>query len=349
MNLRGTPNKKEDPSKIPRLSTGSDLLDLASGGGYGFGKMVNLIGDKSSGKTLLATECIARAYERFGKTLHWYYNDCESGFSFDTKKIYGLDIVPYEEKDESETIEHMIMDLKKRIYDKPSTDPMIYVVDSVEGMTCQAEISRSEDRDKALQAGKTYDVGSYNTEKSRLMNEFFRLHINDLRKTNTLLIMVSQIRDKMGVTFGEKTCRQCEKALDFYASQVIKLRECEKMKKTVSGVTYPIGVCIEAHVKKNKLGIPFKKAFIEILFDYGVDNTSANLSYLYDLVTETGKSRKAIDVTWEDIQFKKKEKLLAYIEKKDGEKKVLKAVTKKWDGILSKLEPKRKKKLNFIE
>ena len=79
--------------------TGCKLLDLVVGGAkgvYGFpsGKFINIVGDKSAGKTFLSNEIIAWAYHNLGKNFKWVYDDCESGYSFDTELMYGFEIMP---------------------------------------------------------------------------------------------------------------------------------------------------------------------------------------------------------------------------------------------------------------
>ena len=69
---------------VELTSTGSDLLDLVAGGGVPWGKMVNIVGDKSTGKTLLMSELIACAHSKYGERLRWHYDDAEAGYSFNS-------------------------------------------------------------------------------------------------------------------------------------------------------------------------------------------------------------------------------------------------------------------------
>ncbi len=84
-------------SHIEFCETGSDLFDLVGGGGLPWGKIVNIVGDNSTGKTLLASEIIAAAHKKYGEDLVWHYDDAEAGYSFDSKTIWGIDIVADDE------------------------------------------------------------------------------------------------------------------------------------------------------------------------------------------------------------------------------------------------------------
>ena len=333
---------------VDLISSGSDLLDLALGGGFPLGKVINVVGDKSSGKTLLICEAIARAIKKYNEDIVVLYDDTEAGFSFDTDEIWGFKMPVLEtekgEDDCSETVEDLISSVKKRL--NPylnSKTPCIYIVDSLDGLTSEQEIEHAEAREKARE-NNTKQAGTYGTQKAKLLSEFFRLVKNDLKDSNCLLIVISQIRDKIGVTFGKRTTRSGGRALDFYASQIIELAEIEKLEDTVQGVKRKTGVRIKANVSKNKIGKPFRQAEFQILFDYGVDNIDSNLCFLFDLLTETGKTKKRVDVVWDDKKFSSREDLIQYIEDNNQEQKLLKAVQKKWYEIEDSFKPQRKRK-----
>ena len=118
---RGQPKTVERSTNptVELISSGSDLLDLALGGGFPLGKVINVIGDKSSGKTLLICEAIARAYVKYKEKIHVDYDDTEAGFSFDTQEIWGFTmpvlVDSKKEDDCSETVEDLISSVKKRL------------------------------------------------------------------------------------------------------------------------------------------------------------------------------------------------------------------------------------------
>jgi recombination protein RecA len=354
------PKKPKGPKSNPTvdlISSGSDLLDLALGGGFPLGKVINVIGDKSSGKTLLICEAIARAYAKYNDVrsspiyndkIHIDYDDTEAGMSFDTEEIWGFKmpiLVDKEGEDDcSETVEDLISSVKKRL--KPylkSKTPCIYIVDSLDGLTSESEIEHADNREKARENG-TKQTGTYGTQKAKLLSEFFRLVKNDLKDSNCLLIVISQIRDKIGVTFGKRTTRSGGRALDFYCSQIIELAEVEKLENTVQNIKRKVGVRIRANVAKNKIAKPFRQAEFQILFDYGVDNIDSNLCFLFDLLTDTGKTKKRVDIEWDNEKFTDRAKLISYIEENNQEEVLLKAVKEKWYSIEDSFKPQRKRK-----
>lgn len=348
---RGSRVKLIEPKTNPTvelISSGSDLLDCALGGGFPLGKVINVIGDKSSGKTLLICEAIAKAYKKYNEDIKVFYDDTEAGFSFDTEEIWGykMPVLSSEdgEDDCSETVEDLISSVKKRL--KPylkSKTPCVYIVDSLDGLTSESEIEHADNREKARENG-TKQTGTYGTQKAKLLSEFFRLVKNDLKDSNCLLIVISQIRDKIGVTFGKRTTRSGGRALDFYCSQIIELAEVEKLENTVQSIKRKVGVRIRANVAKNKIAKPFRQAEFQILFDYGVDNIDSNLCFLFDLLTDTGKTKKRVDIEWDDQKFTDRSKLIAYIEENDQEEILLKAVKEKWNTIEDSFKPNRKRK-----
>jgi hypothetical protein len=116
--------------------------------------------------------------------------------------------------------------------------------------------------------------------KAKMLSEFFRRMIKPLAKANCCLMLVSQIREKVGVTFGETQTRAGGHALDFYASQIVWLYEAGKILRTVSDVERPVGIRVRFKNKKNKLGPAFAEGEISILFNYGVDDELSMVNWL---------------------------------------------------------------------
>ena len=339
---RGKTVKKKASPTMELTSSGADILDLALGGGVPWGKIINIVGDKSTGKTLIVCELIYRAIQKYKETLTWKYDDSEAGFSFDTKAIWGFELP--DEDNNSETVEDFISNVRKSLDGHLGTNnKFIYVLDSLDGLSSEAEIKRAADREAARDSGKE-EKGSYKMEKAKLLSEFFRLLKSDIKDSNCLLIIISQIRDKIGVTFGKKTTRTGGRALDFYASQVIELAEVEKLDETVEGNSRKTGVSIRANVTKNKVGKPFRQADFKILFDLGIDNVDSNLCFLFDLTTPAGRTSKKIKVDWDGEEFTSRKKLIAYIEENDQEEELKKLCVDKWDRIELAVSPKDRKK-----
>ena len=293
-----------------RFSTGCDLLDLVTGGDkgvYGFpcGKFLNIVGDRSSGKTFCANEIIAAAYHKYPKDkFRWVYDDCERGYSFDTQSMYGFDIVPQdpEEVIASTTVEEAFCHISDFADGLDADQFGIYVLDSLDGLTSEEQNEQAEDRLKAFHSGKEYDKGSYGMGKPKyLSREFFPQLCSKIQDKNILVIIISQVRDNIDMFSFEKYTRSGGKALDFYAHMVIWLATTKKIVKK----DRPVGVVVKAKVTKGKVPRPYRECFFTLLYDYGLDNIGTSIDYLYDLRTPQGElSSKAKALRWGDGQEK---------------------------------------------
>jgi recombination protein RecA len=274
--------------QVEFLSTGCNLFDLATGGGFPVGRMVNLVGDKSSGKSLLALEFIATALKKHSNKVNIVYDDTEKGVNFDTQTMFKFDLSKY--RISSKSIEEFSCNIANSIKKTKKGEYLIYVVDSFDALTSEAEIDRMDDRVKKYTEGKKYDKGSYSMEKQKYSSEFFRSFIRQVEESNCILLIVSQVRGNLQ-PFGKKFIRVGGKALDFYASQIIWLYEIEKIfrSEVLKKDGFNSGIKILIEVTKNKVGKPFRKTRIFTINDYGVDNLSSNLHYLYPEETKTQK------------------------------------------------------------
>ena len=319
--------------------SGSDLIDLVVGGGQRFGypagKIVNLVGDKSSGKTFLACEIVAAAYHLYGKKLQWLYDDAESGFTFDTKSMYGMEIIPADEDDrhKSRTVEEFEGNYYSFIERVNKAKAFgIYILDSLDGLSSKENQQRAKDRVAAFKSGKKIEKGSYAMEAAKFLSQDFFKNITDVtEQNNVLLIIISQTRDKIGSLFPEQT-RAGGKALDFYAHTALWLATTAKIVRRERQV----GVVVRARTKKSKTPRPFRECLFTLLFDYGLDNTGSNLDYLFDLRGDDGKiTAAAKNVIWgaEGTQEVTVKTLSEFI-KANGKEADFKAA-KKRDGLSS--------------
>jgi recombination protein RecA len=250
----------------PFISSGSTLLDCVLGGGWAEGRVANIVGDKSAGKTLLAIEACAN-FALDHPAEHIAYRESEAAFDMTYAQSMGMPIgVDWSE--EIRTVEDMDRDLARWLSTRKNHEPNLYVLDSLDALSDQAEASR--------------EIGeaSYGVGKAKAMSEMFRRRTAELREKRCTLIIISQIRDKIGVTFGETKTRSGGRALDFYSSQVVWLSELKKIKRTVTGVDRITGVEIRARNRKNKIGKPFRETDLTILFNYGIDDEQSMLDWL---------------------------------------------------------------------
>ncbi len=269
-------------TKLSFVPTGSTVLDLVLGGGWARGRVANIVGDKSAGKTLLAIEGCAN-FARLPKHGPMRYIEAEAAFDIPYARSMGLpkDVDMINADDEAnkiDTVEKMNADLSEWL---AANKNGLYILDSLDALSDAGEAEREI-------GTATYGVG-----KAKAMSEMFRRCISGLRDANATMFIISQIRDKIGVTFGETKTRSGGRALDFYSSQIVWLTEIEKLKRTVMGADRIVGVNVLARNKKNKVGKPFRQAEFSILFGYGIDDEASMLNWLKDNKAEGLLDKKA--------------------------------------------------------
>lgn len=249
------------------IPSGSTLLDLVLGGGYARGRVTNIVGDKSAGKTLLAIESCANFARLVPKGI-MRYAEAESAFDLPYALSMGLpSSVQMASTDDSriDTVEKFDADLGTHL---EKTNHSLYILDSLDALSDGKEMERE------------LGEATYGMAKAKLMSEMFRKRITQLRDRDCALLVISQIRDKINVSFGETKTRAGGHALDFYSSQIIWLAEIKKLTRTVLGSERVVGVQVEVKNKKNKVGKPFRRAEFTILFNYGIDDETSMLDWL---------------------------------------------------------------------
>lgn len=252
---------------IQFINTGCVLFDCALGGGYGGGRVINVIGDRSTGKTLLMIEACANFARQYPKGL-LAYREMEGAFDLEYGRLLGMPVDRMEPEVELATVEDMQKDVRAFVTRcKKKKVPGFYGLDSLDAISDQGEMNRE-------MGDATYGT------KAKALGEFFRRETKLMKQANVTFFVVSQMRDRIGVTFGRKWTRSGGRALDFYASQIIVLSEVNKITKTKHGQKRIVGVNIKAHINKNKCGLPFREAEFPIRFGYGIDDREASENYL---------------------------------------------------------------------
>jgi recombination protein RecA len=251
----------------PRVfPTGSTLLDLQNGGGWALGRVVNVVGDSSSGKTLLAIEACAN-FDRLYGVEAIRYVESESAFDQDYALTLGLPPGIAVISDQIHTVEDFgddLSDFLKRV-DGPAA---LYCLDSADALSSNAEVERK------------IGTATYGADKAKAFSEIFRRHIAEVGKKNCCLFIISQTRDNIGNMFVPKT-RSGGKALRFYASQEVWLHEVQKERRqALGGVERVVGIHVRAQNKKNKISLPFYEIDFLLLFGYGVDDELSMVSWL---------------------------------------------------------------------
>lgn len=301
----------EQKQLVEFIPTSCTVLNLSLGGGFALGRIINLVGDKSSGKTFLASDFISfNAMTR--KDFSWYYDNAEYGYGFNIYQTRGIDVLKDNDEDSSTTVEEFQYKLESKINSiKPKENNcFVYVLDSLDTIGSQEESDQHKKEmgkiKKQLEEGKEQKItGSYNMQKPKKMSQYFRQNLKMINDKRAILVIISQVRHNIGVIFGEQYTRAGGKALDHNASQIIWLSECKKLTKTYEGKEYIIGVRIKAKTKKNRVYMPFKECFIDIYFNKGIDNITTNINYLYDLIEKTGKE-KSKKLEWDGVEYTKR-------------------------------------------
>jgi recombination protein RecA len=251
--------------KVDAIPTGSIALDLALGvGGLPRGRVVEIFGAESAGKSTLAMTIIAQAQKKGGTAA---YIDVEHAMDPAYAKICGVDVekLLISQPDSAE----QALEIADYLVRSGALD--VIVVDSVAALVPAAELE-----------GEMGD--SHIGLQARLMSQALRKLTGTISKTNTVAIFINQLREKVGIVFGNPEVTPGGRALKFYSSVRIDLRRLESI-KVGNDI---IGNRVRARVVKNKVAPPFRTAEIEILFNEGISSEGA----LLDIGVERSVLRK---------------------------------------------------------
>lgn len=311
------------------FSTGCKVLDLVFGGGYVLGRMANIVGDKSTGKTLLAIEACSNFLRTYPKG-RIRYAEAEAAFDKAYAQALGMPVNSVKFEKDIYTVEDFFESIDKAAKESTEDKPILYILDSLDALSDRAEKERK------------IGEGSYNLSKPKQMSELFRRKVQELEKSKVCVIIISQIRDKIGVTFGETKTRAGGKAMDFYASQVVWLSEVQKLKRTIDKIDRVTGIQVKAYCKKNKVGLPFRGCEFPLIFGYGIDDLTANVEWLIDSnranrLKELGLSVAGYKIRIGSLRNNGGEEIIAFRDQ------LGKIVEEEWSAIETTFLPKSKK------
>lgn len=346
------PKKKKQPTEF--LSSGSTLLNLACTnnpfGAFAKGKYTYFVGDSTSGKTFLSMTCFAEALRspEF-KDYRLIYDNVEDGCLIDLEKLFNKKVANTVEppagtkKDPtySTTIEEFYYNLDDVIIKaKEDEAPFIYILDSMDGLSSDAEGSKFSEHKKAYRNGKN-SAGSFGDGKAKKNSEGLRQILKGIRTTGSILIVISQTRDNLSPGFNPKT-RSGGHALRFYACIEMWTSLAGRIKKTVREKERNIGIHAKAQVKKNRITGELHEVIIDIYPSYGIDDIGGCIDYL---IKEKWWKKKKQSIIAEEFDVTcTREKLIQHIEDNGLQRKLSIITGKCWNEIREASQMNRRKK-----
>ena len=328
-------------SSVKLIPSGSTLFNLACSdtinGAFLPGKVVNLIGDKSTGKTflyltMLAEICQSSIFDKY----ELYHDDVEAAVEFDTDYLFGEKLSKRLRSPWNGSGSATIQDFHTKIFELINRGkPFIYGLDSFDALTSDEEISKFNQK----VGGKT-TKGSYALERTKGLGAMFRQITQGIKKTGSLLVIISQVRENISeMPFTPKYRRTGGRALGHYSSYELWLSFPEKSK--IKKNDHIIGINCLAKFTKNRMTGKVRNALFPIYYDYGVDDISSCIDFL---IKEGHWKHTNKTVVTKEFGTYEKQVLINLIEKDGRENDVRNIVGQVWTKIEEDLKLNRKKK-----
>ena len=305
------------------ISTGSSMLDLAisnkPNGGIAVGRITEINGLESSGKSLLGAHILAETQKKGGVAV---YIDTETSVSQEFMDVIGIDMskMLYLHLETVEDIFEAIEEIVTKVRESDKDRLVTILVDSLAAATTKVELEADFDKD------------GWATAKAIIISKAMRKITQMIGRQKVALVFTNQLRQKLGVMFGDPWTTSGGKALPFHASTRIRLKNMGQIKDTGKNI---LGMKCRAQIVKNRLGPPLRHADYDMYFDRGIDNYGAWLGVLkehklvktggawYTLTDQNGKDHKFLSKDWEDL-ITENDELREYVYKIICDKVILK-------------------------
>ena len=305
------------------ISTGSSTLDLAISnrpdGGIAVGRITEINGLESSGKSLLGAHILAETQKKDGIAV---YIDTETSVSQQFMEVIGIDLnkMLYLHLETVEEIFEAIEEIVTQVRESDKDRCVTILVDSLAAASTKVEMEAD------------YDKDGWATSKAIIISKAMRKITQMIGKHNVALVFTNQLRQKLGVMFGDPWTTSGGKALPFHASTRIRLKNLGQIKDTKKNT---IGMKCRAQIVKNRLGPPLRHADYDMYFDRGIDNYGGWLTVMkehklvksggawYTLVDQNGDEHKFMSKDWEEL-ITKNDELREYVYQLICDKVILK-------------------------
>jgi recombination protein RecA len=279
------------------ISTGSTLLDLAisnkPNGGIAVGRITEINGLESSGKSLVGAHILAETQRKDGVAV---YIDTETSVSTEFLGAIGLDVnnMLYLHLETIEDIFSAIEEIVAKVRESDKDRLVTILVDSLAAATTKVELEAEFDKD------------GWATSKAIILSKAMRKITQMIGRQKIVLVFTNQLRQKLGVMFGDPWTTSGGKALPFHASTRIRLKNLGQIKDKKNN---NIGMKMRAQVIKNRLGPPMRHADFELYFETGIDDDGSWLKVMkeHKLVKQGGAWYTMDDHQGNEIKFQSKD------------------------------------------
>ena len=293
--LDGTDTTPTDIKEF--ISTGSTMLDLAiankPNGGIAVGRITEINGLESSGKSLIGARILAETQKKGGVAV---YIDTENSVSEEFLKVLGIDTTQllYLQLQTVEQIFQAIEEIVLKVREAEKDRLVTILVDSLAAASTQVEIDADFEKD------------GWATSKAIIISKAMRKITQMIGRQRIALVFTNQLRAKLGVMFGDPWTTSGGKALPFHASTRIRLKNKGRITDTKKNV---LGMTILAQVVKNRLGPPLRHAEFPLYFESGIDDIGSWLEVMkkHKLVKSAGAWYTYTDVAGEEYKFQSKD------------------------------------------